>query len=647
MLNFKLIAPYKVNKVLSATMEECLEFINNTDEIAVDIETTRKFKGKYGRAEGLDPYLSSIVMLQLGNTQVQYVIDARYIDCHEIVKALSTKLLIGHNIKFEYKHFLINYDVRLLSVYDTMVAEQIIYNGLNKKNSLANLNSRYLGITVDKTTRLEFLSIGNAPFTFRQIKYGAEDVAFPFRIKDLQAVKIKTKGLQRCCNLEMDFLLGLGDIEAKGLHFNQSTWLDIYHKAVEKRTDILKTLVDYTVANFPDFVEMQLSLFSTEIKCTIKWTSSKQVIKLFDSLGICPEEVSKSTKKLSKTVSSTALKGVLTRDDLSDDHRWLIKTYLEFKRATQATTTFGEAYFKYVNPITKRLHSGFTQIMKTGRVSSSNPNLQNIPSDAAYRKAFDCPDGYNIVNADYSGQEQIILANESLDADLLHFYNQGFADMHSFVASKIYPHLSNIPLEDIKGKFPEERQISKAAGFAINYGGNGFTISKNLGLPKSIGEEVFNAYFKAFPGLNDYFDRCKEKALRLGYIEIDAYTGRKYYFPQFIEMQKALESGDSRHYELLKGKLERASLNYPIQGTAGSMTKLAVVYIRMYLLEHNAYDRFQITNVVHDEINCEAKSEYAEECAKVMEYAMKKASKIWCKVVPMNAVAKIGSHWAH
>jgi DNA polymerase-1 len=398
----------------------------------------------------------------------------------------------------------------------------------------------------------------------------------------------------------------------------------------------LKNELDsYVLCNYPNsiFIDTQLDLFSDIIKCRIKWTSSKQVVQFFQFLDICPMEVSKSTNKLSPTVNAKVLRASL--NDVNDDSKIdLINRYLKFKEAEQSVTTFGIAFFKYINPVTNRLHSNYRQILNTGRISSSNPNLQNIPAKEGFRKAFDCPLDYNIVNADYSGQEQIILANKSEDKDLQSFYQKGLSDMHSFIASKIYPELKDIPLDDIKRLHKDKRQIAKAAGFAINYGGNGYTISKNLGIPTKQGDEVYNAYFKAFPNLKKYFTRVQNESLLRGYILIDPLTGRKNWFtPPSTEKEK--------------GKIKRNALNYPIQGEAGGITKLAPILFRKWILDNNLQDVVFITNLVHDEINIEVQSEYAEKASIALELCMKEAADKWCKTIKLTADAIITTYWNH
>jgi len=260
--------------------------------------------------------------------------------------------------------------------------------------------------------------------------------------------------------------------------------------------------------------------------------------------------------------------------------------------------------------------------------------LQNIPAEKEFRSAFISPKGWKIVNADYSGQEQIILANKSQDKDLLHFYEQNLGDMHSFVASKIFPELKNISLTDIKKYHKNKRQIAKAAGFAINYGGNGHTISKSLGIPIKQGEEVYNAYFKAFPGLKKYFNIMAKKAHYNGYILIDPISNRKYWFKRPKTTKE-------------KGDIDRLALNYPIQGEAGGITKLAPILFRRWILNNNLQNYIFITNIIHDEINLEVKEEYAELAALNLERCMKEAGAKWCKQIPLGADAVITNYWTH
>lgn len=204
----------------------------------------------------------------------------------------------------------------------------------------------------------------------------------------------------------------------------------------------------------------------------------------------------------------------------------------------------------------------------------------------------------------------------------------------SFVASKIFPELNGLSLKEIKDNHKDKRQIAKAAGFAINYGGNGYTISKNLGIDPAQGDAVYEAYFKAFPGLKNYFNKVQKEALNRGYVLIDPITGRKNWF---FKPNTPKE----------RSKVERTALNYPIQGEAGGITKYAPILFREWILKNNYQDKVFITNIVHDEINVECTEELANEVAKNLERCMKESGDLWCKIIPLGAEAVITTYWNH
>lgn len=637
----------KLNVTLVNTKEtqaDLLSYISDKKVLGLDIETSWAFGGKYNNlfatkygvketnpnAEGLDPYLSNIVMVQIGDLYRQFVIDARVIKLDILKNVLEDPNIekVGHNMKFEYKHFRHN-GIYIENIYDTMVAEKVLYTGKNLKTSLLDLVYRYNGFIINKSTRLEFANIGDSPFTREQVEYGAKDILFPLRIRESQLLDAKSKQVTRCFDLEFRFIPVLGDIEYNGMNFNQRIWMDTYHKNKALLDPAEEQLSQYVLDNyiFTEFVDRQYDMFSDGFKCNIQWSSPTQVKAFFHYLGVDPVEKGKST------INAKVVKAYLPK--IKDPKvKEFVKLFLYFAGLRQSTTTFGEKFLKYVHPITGRLHSNYNQIVNTGRISSSAPNLQNIPADLNFRRAFDAPDKWKIVNADYSGQEQIILANKSGDKELQAFYLDGHSDMHSFIASKIYNELKNLSLADIKKNHKDKRQVAKAAGFAINYGGTGYTIAMNLGIDEKEGDEVYDAYFKAFPNLKQYFDRVQKQSLRQGYILIDPVTKRKNWF-------KRPESNKERN------AIKKKALNYPIQGEAGGITKLAPILFRTWIRENNLQDKVLLTNLVHDEINVEATADKANDAAVNLELKMKQSADIWCKTIPLHADAVITEFWQH
>ena len=216
-------------------------------------------------------------------------------------------------------------------------------------------------------------------------------------------------------------------------------------------------------------------------------------------------------------------------------------------------------------------------------------NLQNIPSDEETRACFIPEAGNVMIDADYSSQEQIVLANFSKEERLLNFYKKGFKDMHSYVAFLMYPEIRKIALEDLTPEslyyipleHKEKRKLAKNAGFAINYGGNGSTIAKNCNISQKDGEFVYQSYFEAFPGLKNYFDLVANKAYYYGYVQFNPITKRKFFFnkeendyfflkdmveDEFFWSTTANPREVLKKYNKAKNDIQRLAQNYPIQG---------------------------------------------------------------------------------
>ena len=611
----------------------------NQTQIGVDIET-----------RGLDPYQHELIMFQFGDQYRQFVIDTRKVDITGILPYLDGRTIIGQNLKFEYKFIKHNHNVLLDSIKDTMIQEKCLYNGKYSSYSLKALAKRYLNYEADKSIRMRFLEIGDKPFSKDEIIYGAYDVILPMLINEQQEIAIKEKDKQRLVDLEHEMVKVLGDLEYKGLYFDKEKWEQLYTLNLLEY-EIRKQPLDEFIFNnnLEEYIKSQVDMFDSTKKVSLSWSSPKQVVGLFTSLGICPKAKSKTTKLMAYTVEAKVLKVSLltTNKDVPQIYKDFIKEYIAFKEYEQRVTTFGIKFFKHVNPVTGRLHSNYNQIINTGRMSSSSPNLQNIPSDPRFRKCFTAPDGNKIVNADYSGQETVILANKSLEPSMVKLISDG-NDMHCFVARHVFPEIKELDDFIIKRDHGDKRGSSKGAGFAINYGGTGFTIAMNQGIEVEEGDRVYEAYFRAFPELKTYFDKCISDTLERGYILINEVSNRTFELKDYDLMMKYKKMPARRKsYETIKGAIGRLALNYPVQGTAGDVTKSAAIKFRKWIYDNKLEELVFITNIIHDEINAEAPIEIAQKVADALEKAMEEAGAIWCKDVPLKAEAQIGDFWAH
>jgi DNA polymerase-1 len=603
-----------------ATVEESLEYLKQLDVIGFDTETM-----------GLDPHTKELLSMQLGNEERQYVVDCKTVDPRKYKELLETKELIMHNAKFDLR-FLYYYKIVPVKVFDTFLVERILTTGIDTvRRSLDAVVYRYCKIELDKTVRGHIHREG---LSTRVIKYAADDVKYLHQVKRKQEVSLKENNLTRTASLDNEFVSVLAYIEFCGFFMNRDQWKIKCDEDLKDLQVVKEQLDKFVLDNsdkYPHLIDNQLSLFEDGVRCKINWASSHQVIPFMQSLGVDTLTKDKDTGLMKHSIDKKVLGPQKKKHPI-------ISTYIEFTEHQKVVSTYGENWFGYINPTTGRIHSNYNQIMNTGRLSSGQrgdkkkglpqmPNMQNIPSDSRTRSCFQSEPGNMLIVSDYSGQEAVMLVNHSLDPDLLSFYQKGLSDMHSFIAAKIFPELEGLTVDEIKEKHKHKRQIAKSVGFAIAYGGTGMTIAQNLSIPIEEAESIYQAYFKAFPGLAAYFKEQKTKALSLGYIRFNTISGRKCFIPFFEEYQKLHneiyntegfwedykehKARNSqrfqdyfkpivRQYFMKKGEIERMSLNFPIQGSSADTTKLACIYFFRYLVTNNLVFKVLINNVVHD-----------------------------------------------
>jgi DNA polymerase I-like protein with 3'-5' exonuclease and polymerase domains len=603
--------------------------------------------------------------LQLGDRDVQYVVDLSTIDIQEYKNLLETKELIGHNFKFDLR-FLYHQRIVPTKVYDTFLGEKTSRLGIESHRcSLAACVDRHCGITLSKEERANITGRLTEGF----VKYSAYDVKYLHEIKSKQNFNQFTEGTDVSIELDNRFVLVLAYIEYCGMKLDVEQWTKKIEKVQVQADEAVELLNKFILENrMSKFIDTQLDMFSTGNKINVNWNSPSQVVEFFEAIGVNTTVVEKGVKK--NTIEANHLIKFV-------DKHPIIKTYLSFKEAQKDIGTYGYNWIEQINPVSGRIHTQFKQLMNTGRLSSGgksgtikNFNFQNIPSDQGTRSCFVAAEGNTLVGCDYTGQEQIVLVNKCLDKNLLEFYDNDLGDMHSFIASKMYPELDGMDLDDIKKKHKDKRQSAKVAGFAINYGGSGIGIADQLGLNVEQGQKIYDAYFAAFPGLKAYFDETKKFGIENGYVLISPVTGKRSYvdyYEEFAQIKSELTKDFWDRYKSIKnadtptarqmkekvsrffrkrGDIERMSLNYPIQGESAEITKLACVYFwNKYLIPNNLLFKVLIVNIIHDEILVETPLEIAEETAKQLEKSMVDSGAKFCKRVKLKADPCIAPYW--
>ena len=636
------------------------------DVVGVDTET-----------HGLDPHTKDIICLQIGDYKTQFVIDWKFIDQNKLIflqqyfKREDLTFLF-QNAKFDLR-FLYHHNIIPVNIYDTYLAERILTKGLLwERKSLDYLCKKYLNIHMDKTVRGMIYREG---LSAKVIKYAADDVKYLKEIKDKQFAELEKWNLLKDLNLENKYVKCLAYIEYCGFKLDKDKWLAKIKQDKINLSDAENILDNFIIDNridFEKFIDNQLDLFSTETKIRINWASPKQVLPIFHKLDINTKTKDKKTKEIKDSLEATVLEAEINKHPI-------VKLYLNYKAKDKVVSTYGENFIESISPATNRIHTNFSQIMDSGRTSSGGQdkqnnidyiNFQNIPADPETRGCFVAEEGNSLIISDYSGQETIVLANESLEPKLLQFYTSGESDLHSFVAKQIYPECKDLSLKEIKKQYPELRQIAKVANFAIVYGATPITIAAQCKITLEQAEFVYNTYFESFPGLRNYFKKCHEATLKNGYITIDELTGSKCFIPyyeEFKELKKEFTNEFWNEYKIEKAKdtlkfnsvlkpkvrkyfskkseLDRQSVNYSVQGISSRISKLAGIMLFDKIVETNNFMTVKIVNFIHDEYVIETPDNITTEWKDILQKSMEDAGSYWCKTIKLTAEPLITKIW--
>jgi DNA polymerase-1 len=304
----------------------------------------------------------------------------------------------------------------------------------------------------------------------------------------------------------------------------------------------------------------------------------------------------------------------------------IIQDILDYREVTKLKNTYVDALPEAVSRVTGRVHTTFHQLMAaTGRMASSNPNLQNIPirsdSGKEIRKAFvSGRDGWVLLSADYSQIELRVMAAISEDPAMIEAFQNGL-DIHQATAARVY----GVPLD---GVLPEMRRTAKMVNFGIIYGISAFGLSQRLGIPRTEAATIIENYFKQFPGVQRYMERIVADANKLGYVE--TITGRRRYI-------RDISSGNAT----IRGGAERMAMNTPIQGTAADMIKLAMIHVANALRKTGLKTRMLLQ--VHDELLFEVPVEEVEQARAIILEEMRNALPLGN--VPVEVEAGTGTNW--
>lgn len=508
---------------------------------------------------------------------------------------------IGQNIKYDIL-VLKNYDIEVKGkLFDTMVAHYLINPEL--RHSMDYMAQNYLNY---KTISIENLigPKGKNQKTMRDIdpkivsEYACEDADITLKLRNILAKELKTNNLEKLFNdIEAPLIYVLADMEWSGVRLDLDKLADLSKELNIELINIEKEIIDMAGIDF-------------------NVNSPKQIGEvLFDKLKISAK--AKKTKTGQYSTNEEELQ------KLKDTHP-IIDKILDQRGLKKLLSTYIDAFPQMVNNKTGKVHTSFNQtVAATGRLSSTNPNLQNIPiRDArgkAMRRVFIADEGSKFVSSDYSQIELRIMAHLSKDVNMIEAFNNN-QDIHAATASKIF----KVPIEEVT---PEMRNKAKTANFGIIYGITAFGLSERLNIPRGEARDLIDEYFTMFPDVKKYMDDSINTAKENGYVE--TIYGRK----------RFLSDINSRN-AIVRGYAERNAINAPIQGSAADIIKVAMIRIYNELKNRNLKTKMILQ--VHDELNFNVPTDELEEVKTLIVTEMENAFKL---SIPLKTDIGVGDNW--
>ncbi|MDO9227386.1 MAG: DNA polymerase I [Pseudomonadota bacterium] len=507
---------------------------------------------------------------------------------------------VGQNLKYDW-HVLINHGVNLQGiVHDTLLQSYVLE--AHERHDMDTLAARHLG---EQTIKYEAVcGKGANQIGFDQVSvehataYAAEDADITLRLHQSMYPSIaREAGLEKVYrDIEMPLLPILARMERTGVKLD---------------ADLLRR---HSVTLGQEMLEIEKKVHVAAGQ-PFNLNSPKQLGEiLFGQLGLKPK---KKTPGGAPSTNEDALQ------ELALDHP-LPKLILDYRGLAKLKSTYTDKLPGMVNPATGRVHTTYSQaVAVTGRLASSDPNLQNIPvrtmEGRKIREAFIAEPGHVIVSADYSQIELRIMAHLSADAGLLKAFQED-ADIHAATAAEV----QGVALEDVT---PDMRRMAKAVNFGLIYGMSAFGLAAQLNVERGVAQVYIDRYFARYPGVAEYMARTREQAKTLGYVE--TLFGRRLYLPELQGGAPARRQG-----------AERAAINAPMQGTAADLIKLAMIAVRGWL--DAAGLKSKLIMQVHDELILEVPNDELETIRTGLPEKMAGVAKL---AVPLKAEVGVGANW--
>lgn len=586
---------------------------DNEEEISkiCSILANQKFFCFDTETDGIDPLTAELVGMSFSITKNEawYVpVPANREEATKIVARFSPALQnpeiqkIGQNIKFDIL-VLRKYGVKVAGpLFDTMIAHYLLNPELrHNMDYLAETYLKYKTVSIEELIGPKGKKQGNMRnVPLNQIsEYAAEDADITLQLKDYFEPLLKQESVEDLFyNIEMPLIYVLAEMEATGVTLDTS--------ALKESSEILSGQLVSLENEIHELAGLEFNI-----------NSPKQIGEvLFDRMKL--DEKAKKTKTGGYSTSEEVLEKLRSKHPI-------IEKILEYRGLKKLLSTYIDALPELINKETGKIHTSFNQaVTATGRLSSTNPNLQNIPvrdeMGREIRRAFTADnDDCIFFSADYSQIELRIMAHLSNDAHMVEAFVSG-EDIHAATAAKIY----NVPINEVTS---DMRRKAKTANFGIIYGISVFGLAERLNIPRAESKELIDGYFNTYPEIRKYMDESIRVAKEHGYVE--TIFKRKRFLPD-------INSGNA----VVRGYAERNAINAPIQGSAADIIKLAMIKIHQRFEEEGLKSRMILQ--VHDELNFNV---YKEEYEKVKEIVLDSMENVIKLRVPLIADYGEGKSW--
>lgn len=583
--------------------DKALALLSANSFLSVDTETT-----------GVDPLVDDVLLLSIGSPLNQYVFDLARVESQlPRIKALLENpkvTCVLHNAKFDYKFLKHKLGIEMDNLLDTMLAEMLLQKGRKMQGfGLDDVTDKYLGVTLNKEIRKTFTTMRYGDrFSDEQLKYSAMDVMYLELIRRMQLQLFTKHGLTKVGALEMSAIPPSGDMELNGMFLNRAVWLKAENQAIIDREAYKKELDKFFIETVGE------DIFG---HANINYESPKQLLPILKKI------IGKAAQDLKST----------GEDAIKDIPHPVVRALLDYREQQKRVSTYGSSFLNNIHPKTGRIHSDFSQLYTdTGRYSSKDPNMQNIPAVEAYRSAFTgTTEDDRIIGQDYSGMELRILGDLSMEPSWLDCFARG-GDLHSENGSILYGKTirqKGTLGPDDPGENTELRRPVKTLNFGVGYGMGPKKLAMATGMEYEKAKELIKSYWSNFTHVKKYFDTYVQECM-------DAKCARSPYDGRL----RWLEGFDYDSHKDL-ARIRNMCMNFPMQSGNASITKRALVLIRQHLRDKKA----KIVCTVHDEILAECHKDIAEEVFDIVKTDMINAAQEYIKNVKVGVEGKIATCW--